>query len=258
MIVTVLGACANQTAMREGVSLLVESDVRGDALLIDTGPGIVAALGRAARDASELNAVLLTHSHGDHVLGFAYFVWQRYYERLGATPAQDLHVYALKNVADLAIATLSGCYSETQFPFVVHVHHLDDQSSFAHGTLRVEICRTAHTTPSIGCAIYTADAKVAYSADTLPTPAFTELAKGTSLLFHEGMWTEEMRGLANRAMHSTAKDAADVATQCGAQQLILLHIFPKFIGRESELLSEAREFYSGSISVPMDGSVYIT
>lgn len=258
MIVTVVGACANQTAMREGVSLLVESDVHGHALLIDAGPGVVAALERAGRTASDINALLLTHSHGDHILGFTYFVWQRYYERLGAEAPQDLHVYALQNAADLALATLKGCYSETNFPFAVHVHYLEQVPSFSHGALRVETCLTMHTTPSVGCAIYAGDSKVAYSSDTLPVPAFIEMARGAAILFHEGMWTEEMRTLANRAMHSTAQDAATVARESAAKQLVLLHICPKFIGREGELLREARSSFSGSISVPMDGSVYIT
>jgi ribonuclease BN (tRNA processing enzyme) len=150
MIVTVVGACANQTATREGVSLLVESEVHGDALLIDSGPGIVAALERAGRRASDINALLLTHSHGDHILGFAYFVWQRYYERLGGEAPADLHLYALRNAADLAQSSVKGCYSETNFPFAVHVHHLEDSSTFSYGTLQVETCRTNHTTPSVG------------------------------------------------------------------------------------------------------------
>lgn len=59
MFITVLGSCANQTANREGVSLLFENEQ--STLLIDSGPGIISALQRANRKSSDINNLLLTH-----------------------------------------------------------------------------------------------------------------------------------------------------------------------------------------------------
>ena len=258
MIVTVLGSCANQTALREGVALIVEDSEQQTKILVDAGPGVVAALGRCGRSAAEINNVILTHTHGDHISGFAYFVWQRHYERLGTQePAANLEVYGLDNVTELASRMLYGCYSETKFPFEVSFHKILTNSEFKINGFKVATCATHHTTPSIGCSFTDGKNKVAISSDTLLVDDFVTLAKNSDILFHEGMWTEAHRPLAEKSMHATAKDAALVATSAHARQLALMHIFPPFIGREGELLREARSHFDGPISVPHDGSVYI-
>jgi len=117
MIITVLGSCANQISNREGVSILFEDG--NDNLLVDCGPGIVAAFGRACRKTSDINNLLLTHVHGDHISGFAYFVWNRNFERMGAEPANDLHVYGAKDTLSLAEFSLKHSYPELNFPFKI-------------------------------------------------------------------------------------------------------------------------------------------
>jgi len=257
MIITVLGSCANQTALREGVSFLVENDEQNLQLLVDAGPGVVAAIGRCGRQAAEVDNIILTHVHGDHILGFAYFVWQRYYERLGTQkPAENLTVYGLENVVELASRILYGCYSDVRFPFEVTFRGIQPNSELRIGELKVATCPTRHTTPAIGCAVSDNRSRIAISSDTILVDDFVMIARNADILFHEGMWTEDFRELANKAMHATAKDAAVVAKSAHARQLALMHIFPPLIGREGELLREAAAHFDGPISVPHDGSVY--
>lgn len=257
MIVTVLGSCANQTATRESQSILVEDRERNLNVLVDASPGIVAALGKSGRNAAEINDVILTHSHGDHILGFAYFVWQRHYERLGSEAAGDLRVHGLENVIELASGMLFGCYGETKFPFDVSFHKISPNSEFKIGESRIATCGTRHTTPSIGCTISAGDQKVAISSDTSKSDDFIVLAKQANLLLHEGMWTEAYREIADATLHSTANEAGLVARAAGVRQLALMHVYPQFLGRESELLREAAKVFDGPISVPHDGSVYL-
>jgi ribonuclease BN (tRNA processing enzyme) len=258
MIITVLGSCANHTALREGVAFIVEDRDQQTRILVDAGPGVVGALGRCSRSAAEIDNVVLTHTHGDHISGFAYFVWQRHYERLGSEqPAANLDVYGLENATELASRMLYGCYSEVRFPFEVRFHQILKNSEFKIDELRVATCGTQHTTPSIGCSFTDGKNKVAISSDTLRVDDFVTLAKNSDLLFHEGMWTEAHRPLADKSMHATAKDAGLVATAARARQLALMHVFPLFIGKEGALLREARTHFDGPISVPHDGSVYI-
>lgn len=259
MIITVLGSCANQTALREGVALLIDGDEQNaGSILIDCGPGIVASMHRCGRHASEITTIILTHSHGDHILGFPYLVWNKFYEGLQGTPStRAINVYGLENSIALAKLMLEGCYRETRFSFECHFHVITANDPIAHGTLTIDTCAAVHTTPTISLSVMSDTSSIVFSSDSLPNRNIDRFTRAPSILFHEGMWTEVYRDLANKAMHATAKDASHVAMQLQARQLVLLHIFPEMIGRERELLSEAAAVYKGPISIPNTGSVYI-
>lgn len=257
MEITVLGSCANQISDREGVSLLVENF--GDNLLIDCGPGIVAALGRVRRKASDINHVLLTHVHGDHISGFAYFIWNRNFERMGTQPAQDIHVYGLKDTITLAKFMIEHCYPELAFPFKIIYHELDvsNVSKVVNiGDMSLTVIEAIHTVPCISCVITTDDKKFVYSSDTLPSEELALLASNADILIHEGMMVDQMEQLATIVKHSMASQAGHVASLVKAKQLLLVHVAPGLLGNEKALLSEAAQNYSGPISIPYDGSVY--
>lgn len=98
-------------------SAIVRTD--GASLLIDCGPDFRTQMLRATRQ--ELDALLLTHSHYDHVGGIDDL---RAYCRRGAFP-----VYAQPNViADLK-ARMPYCFVEHPYPGVpqLEVHELDDR-----------------------------------------------------------------------------------------------------------------------------------
>jgi len=256
MIVTIIGSCANQIANREGVSILVEQG--NENVLIDAGPGIVAALGRAGRNASDITNIILTHVHGDHITGFPYFVWNRNFERMGKTPASDLNVYGQEDVIEYAMFSLQHAYPELTFPFKVHFHTIREDETIELGCdMKVITTPAVHAVPCISCVIHSGDKKVVYSSDTLLSEKLVYLSMETDMLIHEGMMPNEMRELAAKVKHSLASDAGVFAKRVNAKQLALVHIAPGMIGHESVLLSEARERYFGPISIPHDGSVYI-
>jgi ribonuclease BN (tRNA processing enzyme) len=258
MIITVLGSCANQTATREAVALFVETNDRHDGLLVDAGPGIVAALLRVGRRASDVNHIHLTHTHADHVSGLAYLIWHRHYENLGKpSPAKDMTVYGQEDTIVLGRHLLEHAYGQNAFPFKIDWRVIRPDAKFPIGRIDVAVCATCHTTPSLGLVLVSEGAKVAYSGDTLPCEAFAALASGADVLLHEGMWTEDFRGLADKAKHATAADAAKLASTAKAKQLALVHIFPSLIGSEYKLLAEASQHYSGPICIPGDGTVLI-
>lgn len=254
MNITVLGSCANQISNREGVALLVEQGA--DNLLIDCGPGIVAAFGRVCRKVSDVNNLLLTHVHGDHIAGFPYFVWNRNYERMGGTPAQDLHVYGEKETLEYAQFTLSHCYPELHFPFMIHYHVIQSGNEINCGSLCVKTISAIHTVPCLACCVVQDDKKFAYSCDSLPNDELLSLAKDADLLIHEGMLLQNAEMIAKKVRHSLAKEAGEFAQKAGAKHLALAHVAPALLGEEKALIEEAKTMYDGMVTVPFDGTVY--
>lgn len=256
MYVTILGSCANQTANREGVSMIIESENTN--ILIDTGPGIVSSINKLNRSCSDVNNVLLTHVHGDHVSGFAYFVWNRLFEHMGKnTNANDLNVYGKKDTIELATLMLSHSYPALEFPFKINFHIVNDFDSIIVEDLEMKIIPANHTVPTISCVIKSKNKKLVYSSDTLPTNMLIEESLNADLLLHEGMFTNASNELSLKVKHSTAKNAGEFAKKTSAKQLLIVHISPEFLGKEKKLLSEANEEYNGPISIPTEGSIYI-
>lgn len=85
-------------------------------------------------------------------------------------------------------------------------------------------------------------AVLAYCTDTRPCAAAVELARDADLLIYEGTFEQGMAAEARRKGHSTVADAARIASQAGARQLVITHLSPRYQNVEP-LLSQARAIF---------------
>ncbi|MDT7602429.1 MAG: ribonuclease [Acidobacteriota bacterium] len=92
---------------------------------------------------------------------------------------------------------------------------------------------------------------VVYCTDTIYCANSVALANDADVLIHEATFAEEDAPLARQSTHSTASDAARVASEAGARRLILTHISPRYApGNAIELprlLSQARAVFPQTI-----------
>lgn len=82
----------------------------------------------------------------------------------------------------------------------------------------------------------------AYCSDTRYMPDLHHLIKGVSTLYHESTYGEDNLQMAQKYYHSTARQAAMVARDAGAGQLLLGHYSSRYTD-EQILLDEAREVF---------------
>ncbi|HET8677473.1 MAG TPA: ribonuclease Z [Blastocatellia bacterium] len=87
---------------------------------------------------------------------------------------------------------------------------------------------------------------VAYCTDTRPCRAGVELARGVDLLIHEATFTDELAEEAREFGHSTARQAAEIAREAGAQRLLITHFSTRYPDPKP-LLEEAREIFPETI-----------
>jgi ribonuclease Z len=95
---------------------------------------------------------------------------------------------------------------------------------------------------------------VAYTGDTRPTAATVEAAAGADLLVHDATFTSDDADRASRTAHSTAVQAAEIASRADARRLALVHVSSRYAGDPDPLEREAREVLDGDRAfVPDDG-----
>jgi len=87
----------------------------------------------------------------------------------------------------------------------------------------------------------------AYCSDTIYKPDLAPLLEGTTLLYHEATFGNERLERARKTLHSTASQAAAIARDCHAQQLLIGHFSAQYTD-ETALLEEARSVFPNTIA----------
>ncbi len=88
--------------------------------------------------------------------------------------------------------------------------------------------------------------KYAYCSDTIYTPDIVEQIKGVDLLFHEATFAESDTARAKETFHTTAKQAAQMALNAQAKQLLIGHFSARY-DEENILLDEAKTIFPNTV-----------
>jgi ribonuclease Z len=94
--------------------------------------------------------------------------------------------------------------------------------------------------------------RIVIPGDTAPVATVRVLAEDADVLVHEATFSEDERDRAADTLHSTARQAAELARDAGVRLLALTHLSPRYFG--SEIAGEAREIFPATV-VPRDFDV---
>ena len=95
--------------------------------------------------------------------------------------------------------------------------------------------------------------RVVYTGDTRPTDRTVTVAENADLLIHDATFATDNADRAARTAHSTAAEAADIASRADARRLALVHISSRYAGDPSPIEREADDAFGGEAFVPEDG-----
>lgn len=87
----------------------------------------------------------------------------------------------------------------------------------------------------------------AYCSDTIFMPSLAKTVAGVDLLYHEATYAGDSADKAKARFHSTAAQAASIARDAGAGELLLGH-YSKAYRDESQHLAEARAIFPDTIA----------
>lgn len=206
---TCSSANAKDKRLRSSVLMEVED---GPTLLIDAGPDFRYQMLRSQTE--QLDAILLTHEHYDHVGGLDDVRGLNYSQK------RDISVYAQPNVVKAVMHNLFYAFSATPYPGSPRIllnEIADDE--FTVGGVRIETLPVMHgDLPIIGFRI----GPLAYITDASQVPDETiEKASGVDTLVLNAL------GPLPHRSHLNLEQAIGVARRIGARRTLFTHISHK-------------------------------
>lgn len=88
--------------------------------------------------------------------------------------------------------------------------------------------------------------RYAYCSDTIYKESIIEQIKGVDLLFHEATFAETEKARAKETFHSTARQAAQIASAAEVKRLLIGHFSARY-EHEDVLLKEAKEVFENTM-----------
>jgi len=218
---------------------------RSGTILIDCVSTPVIRLERAGIALDDIQDVILTHFHPDHVSGVPLLLMNMWL--LGREV--PLRIYGLNHCLK-RIEDMMSFYQWENWPefFTVSFHRLPETEAevvLQNDELRILSSPVHHLVPTIGLRFEssTSGRHIAYSCDTEPCDEVTRLASGAEILIHEA--TGRSPG------HTSAAQAGEIAARAEVGQLLLIH-YPVHPAVNPDLVHQAGESFQGPVSLAED------
>ena len=94
----------------------------------------------------------------------------------------------------------------------------------------------------------------AYCSDTLPCHENIGYLKGADLLYHEATFAQSEKGRAAQTFHSTARQAAEIASLSNVKRLVIGHFSSRY--EETDILKEEATEIFKETSVAEEGAIF--
>lgn len=269
MRITLLGTgCPQADPHRFGPASLVRAG--GQQFLIDCGSGVTQRLLAAGSSGAQLDAVLLTHLHSDHVIDLYQLIISSWHQ--GRDRPQ--RIFGPAGTRAFAEATMELWRSEREQRIAwerrpstaaleLDVVEFGEGWICDAGGVRIAAFEVDHrpVQPAFGFLFETEGCRVAFSGDTTVCDNLIAWAKDVDLLVHECFMHGEMvarrggrvdQGLENvAAYHTLSSEVGKVARRSGARALLLTHFVPVAFDRDA-LLAEVTADFAGPVLIGED------
>ncbi len=217
-------------------------------VLVDCGGDAVQRVLAAGLDPLRVRRLIITHEHADHCGGFPLLMEKLWVHGLRG----DFHVHGIPSALSQA-RRVHDAFDTSDWPgYPTVIYH---EVPYRAGSIALDdgewLVRTApgvHPVPCVGLHFtdLRSGATAFYSADTEPAEEIARWASGVPLLVHEA--TGEGPG------HSSALQAARVASRSGSRRLVLVHLPPEGEARAADLAA-ARQVFADTELAEEGGSV---
>lgn len=210
------GWVSNPLFGQSGIALVTDM---GKTILIDAGEGSWYWLGRCGLPRLP-DAVLLSHGHGDHVLGVPTIaMWASYLGR-------KLRIWGHPSAISAIEGILEATYVVDSLRDVVELHTMRvGERTRIEDDINTLAVNAIHPVPAYSLIISASGRKIAYSGDTRPNPLFIREAEGADLLIHEVGVPAGQEVLAEKYGHTSEAEICNVIRGVSPKLFMPYHYF---------------------------------
>jgi ribonuclease Z len=251
--------CPVVSTERYGPAQLILAE--GARLLVDCGSGVTQRLVAAGTPGRDLDALLLTHLHSDHLVDLYQLVvssWHQGRDRPLAVYGPPGTRRYVEGLLALWEPELSLRIAHEKRPSIdalkVEVTEIAAGQTLAFGGLAVEVVEVDHkpVRHAFGFVFRAGGCTLALSGDTRRSAALIAAARGADLLVHEVFVHREMpvvpgvrsaETVANVAgYHTLSSEVGKIAAEANVKALALTHFVPPAADRAALLAEVAADF----------------
>jgi len=224
-------------------SILIRFDAGNSpvTVLLDCGFTAPPRFWKEEPEPDSLDAIWISHFHGDHALGVPQLLIRAWEEGRG----KPLLILGQKGISAFTRQALDlaypGFYEKLAFP--ITFAEIEPGREFDLLGLTLRTAETGHSQRNLALRIDAGGKPIYYSGDGKPTPESVLLAQGCHLIIHEAFHKET-----ELPTHGTATDSVDMAKRSGASHLALVHIQRKARAQVIENLERWRDL-AGSVQL---------
>ena len=202
--------------------------------LVDCGEGVILTMQKLGVHTSRLYNIFISHLHGDHCFGLIGLL-----TTLGMLKrTQPMHIYAQSDLEKLLQPLLDYHANDRQYEIIFHhINPRKHEVIYEDRTVSVETIPLKHGVPTCGFLFnethrvkkedgsfeHVTRKRYAYCADTMYSEKIVPIIEGVDTLYHESTFLLDHEARSKEVKHSTASDAAKIASLAKVGKLILGH-----------------------------------
>lgn len=284
--ITFLGtADAVPSEKRNHTAILL--NYQGENILVDCGEGTQRQMRKAGINPCKLTRVLITHWHGDHVLGLSGLLQtlalSGYNKTLfiyGPKKSKEFiqaifRTFAFKEKLKFEVREVAGKFLETEdfileaeavkhgtpcnaYSFVLKERRRIDKSKLekfkiSPGPLLQklkqgkDIIYNGKKYSAKQLTYLQKRKKISFVFDTIYDKKISSFAKDSDILVCESSFDESLEEKAKEFNHLTSRQAAEIAKQSKSKYLILTHISQRYSKNSGEILNQAKKYFKNSV-----------
>jgi len=224
-------------------------------LLIDFGSGVFGKL-RERIDYAEIDAIVISHFHGDHCLDLMPYAYALTYSPRWspANPAPRPKLFVPRGGSEV-LCSIAGTFGPPDaIVDAFEVSEYEPEDAAKAGDFELRFCPVPHFIPTFAISATAAgeEGRFTFGADCGPNQALIDFAQGSDLLLIESTLRagddEEPRG------HLTPAEAGAHGRAANVGQLVLTHIPDEL--DQAVSVAEASEAFGGEVTLASEGAVF--
>ncbi len=189
----------------------------GGQILLDCGFTAAHAFWRCSPDPMGLDAIWVSHFHGDHFFGIPLLLLRFWEEKrempltlVGQAGLED----RIRSAMELAYPDFLG-----KLQYGLSFRKATPGEEMAFLGLRWSFAETGHLSRCLALRLAHDQSALFYSGDGAPTPATLSMAEGCDLIVHEAFGLDQ-----TAPGHGTVEGCIEMAATCKAKALALVHV----------------------------------